>query len=171
MPSLIFFSLSCRQLTVIGAGTSGSTTIDWNQTWLDSEERKAVEARIAGTDGQALLVPPELHGQVPEAGKRAASRRTQLRYNIMRMYRRYWRLPAYNFTRLATMLFFACLLGLALLQIVNFSNDGNTQEASSLIPGAAFLSILPGTDGPMTLYPDDCHTAERCCACFGLCLF
>lgn len=134
-----------RQLTVIGAGTSGSSSIDWNQTWLDSEERKAVEARIAGTDGKPLLVPPELHGQVPEANRRAASRRMQLRYNIMRMYRRYWRLPAYNFTRLVTMLFFACLLGLALLQIVNFSNDGNTQEAASLIPGAAFLSILPGT--------------------------
>lgn len=133
-----------HMLTVIGAGTSGSSSIDWNQTWLDSEERKAVEARIAGTDGKPLLVPPELHGQVPEANRRAASRRMQLRYNIMRMYRRYWRLPAYNFTRLVTMLFFACLLGLALLQIVNFSNDGNTQEAASLIPGAAFLSILPG---------------------------
>lgn len=132
------------QLSVIGAGTSGSTSIDWNQVWLDSDECKAVKARIAGTDGKPPLVPPELHGQVPEAGKRASSRRMQLRYNIMRMYRRYWRLPAYNFTRLATMLFLACLLGLALLQIVSFSNEGNTQEAASLIPGAAFLSILPG---------------------------
>lgn len=133
-----------HMLTVIGAGTSGSTSIDWNQTWLDSDERKAVEARIAGTDEKPPLVPPELHGLIPEAGKRASSRRMQLRYNIMRMYRRYWRLPAYNFTRLATMLFLACLLGLALLQIVSFSKDGNTQEAASLIPGAAFLSILPG---------------------------
>lgn len=102
-----------------------------------------MEARVAGTDGKPPLVPPELHGQIPEAGKRAASRRMQLRYNIVRMYRRYWRLPAYNFTRLATMLFLACLLGLALLQIVSFSNDGNTQEAATLIPGAAFLALLP----------------------------
>lgn len=140
-----FFLAPVWQLTVIGAGTSGSTSIDWNQTWLDSDERKAVEARIAGTDEKPPLVPPELHGLIPEAGKRASSRRMQLRYNIMRMYRRYWRLPAYNFTRLATMLFLACLLGLALLQIVSFSKDGNTQEAAALIPGAAFLSILPGT--------------------------
>jgi len=131
-------------LTVIGAGTSGSSEIDWNRVWLDSDERKAIEGRIDGSDGKPPLVSEQLHGRVPEGGKRAASRRQQLRYCIVRMYRRFWRLPAYNFTRLMTMLFLACLLGLALLQIASFSNDDNTQEAAGLIPGAAFLSILPG---------------------------
>jgi len=132
------------QLTVIGAGTTGKSAIDWNEVWLQSDERRAVEARIAGTDGKPPLVPPELHGRVPTGGKRAASRRQQLRYLTVRVYRRYWRLPAYNFTRLVTMAFLACLLGLSLLQVANFSKDGNTQEAARLIPGAAFLSLLPG---------------------------
>lgn len=99
---------------------------------------------MAGTDGKPPLVPPELHGKIPEGVQRAASRRAQLRYCTVRMYKRFWRLPAYNFTRLATMLFLSCLLGLSLLQISSFSVTGNSQEAAALIPGAAFLSILPG---------------------------
>jgi len=36
-------------LTIIGAETTGSSDIDWNEVWLDSAEGNTVEARIAGT--------------------------------------------------------------------------------------------------------------------------
>eukprot|EP00168_Porphyra_purpurea_P016901 TRINITY_DN5629_c0_g2_i1.p2 TRINITY_DN5629_c0_g2~~TRINITY_DN5629_c0_g2_i1.p2 ORF type:complete len:661 (-),score=282.50 TRINITY_DN5629_c0_g2_i1:1146-3128(-) len=58
-----------HMLTVIGAGTSGSSDIDWSAVWLDSDERKAIEGRIDGSDGK----PPSCRSSSTAASPRAAS--------------------------------------------------------------------------------------------------
>ena len=113
-----------------------SKETDWADEWKGSSEKQAVDeettqlASASSSDGH-------LAAQKNHKGDNS-SRLVEAWEVVHRQFRRYWRLPEYNATRVILNLLIAIIIGLLYLRDID-----DTQNGATLALAALFLTIIP----------------------------
>lgn len=110
-------------------------SIDYPAEWQNSTEKSEMDKEIedyehADSDGIDIVKEPF----------QRVTRPKQISEVIRRLFIRYWRLPEYNFTRVAMMFIIAVFIGLLFLRDID-----NSQTGAALAFGALFLTVIPSS--------------------------
>jgi len=104
-------------LEAIGAGVTGSTTVDWPEVWNNSEERKEVEADLENMSNQ----------RKPDDNSKPREFATGTVYQFVQLYLRmnvvFWRSPNYNAGRILQAIFVGLIIGFSDWKLGSSSSD------------------------------------------------
>lgn len=87
-------------LSTIGAAPGVKTEIDWPQQWLESNEKKLVDAELDRLATSAVVLPaPGQEGGDQSQKEFAAPLMKQIAIVTKRIFQQYWRSPAYIYSK------------------------------------------------------------------------
>lgn len=104
-------------LDVIGASPGSSNSIDWPQTWLDSQERRDVKEHLAELKATLSALPTDSDSE--SLRSYAASYPTQFQAVVGRVFEQYWRTPVYLYSKLTLCLLSALFIGFSFFKTSN----------------------------------------------------
>lgn len=96
-------------LDVIGAAPGSTNTIDWPQTWNDSDERVAVKEHLAELKAELSSLPADTNAE--SLRPYAAPFQKQLWIVLSRVFEQYWRTPVYLYSKTALCVGSALFIG------------------------------------------------------------
>jgi ATP-binding cassette subfamily G (WHITE) protein 2 (SNQ2) len=138
-------------LEVVGAGISGSQTVDWASVWKNSPEYRTVLASLGEIDNNnsqldeeernrlenVSPVVPENLPKVTFRSSVASTFREQVVQVTKRIFICYWRFPSYNWTRFVIAIVMSLLIGSAFYKFPH-NQQGARNSIAVLYMGAMY---------------------------------